>query len=208
MAVLSQYASEQWGMMTSAQARRGGVSRVDLNRLVHDGVLESVQGAARVYRLTGSPENPDMDGLRAAWLQLGGERTWGERIKKMDAVVSHRSAAHARSLGDQIEWSHEFYVSERKQPARTDLRLRLRTGLEGVRWAVWGGLPVATIDQIIEDLLADWEDESAVAQICLDAARDGLLTAEALLAVVTPFAKRYGYTAPEQMVGILLGPRF
>jgi len=33
MALLSSTAGEQWGMVTAGQARRLGVSRVDLNRL-------------------------------------------------------------------------------------------------------------------------------------------------------------------------------
>jgi len=37
MASLSSVASDQWGMLTAGQARRLGVSRVDLNRLVKDG---------------------------------------------------------------------------------------------------------------------------------------------------------------------------
>ena len=83
MASLSPVASDQWGMLTAAHARRLGVSRVDLNRLVKDGTLAPVPGAARAYRLTGVPEDPDQDPVRAAWLQLGrvgcgknGSATW------------------------------------------------------------------------------------------------------------------------------------
>ena len=107
MASLSPVASDQWGMLTAAHARRLGVSRVDLNRLVKDGTLECIPGAARVYRLTGVPEDPDQDPVRAAWLQLGKGRLWEERIRDVDAVVSHRSAAHVRSLGDLIPRVHE-----------------------------------------------------------------------------------------------------
>src|SRR5680860_190306 len=102
MALLSGPAGEQWGMVTAGQARRLGVSRVDLNRLHSDGSLAAVDGAARVYRLVGAPEDPDLDPVRAAWLQLGGARTWAERIGDVDALVSHHSAAHVRGLGDLI----------------------------------------------------------------------------------------------------------
>ena len=102
MASLSPVARDQWGMVTAAHARRLGVSRVDLNRLVKDGTFEPVSGAPRVYRLTGVPEDPDQDPVRAAWLQLGKGRLWEERVRDVDAVVSHRSAAHVRSLGDLI----------------------------------------------------------------------------------------------------------
>jgi hypothetical protein len=81
-------------MVTAGQARRLGVSRQDLSRLVADGTLAVAGSAARVYRLTGAPEDPDLDPLRAAWLQLGGAKSWHERIVVPDLVVSHRSAAH------------------------------------------------------------------------------------------------------------------
>jgi len=42
------------------------------------------------------------------------------------------------------------------------------------------GLPVCTIKKIVADLLADPEDESAVAHIVRDAIRDGLLGCDEL----------------------------
>jgi hypothetical protein len=177
---ISSWTSEQWGMLTAGQARRARVSRVDLNRLVADGILERVDGADGVYRLTGSQEDPDLDPLRAAWLQLGGPLSWEERVRHPDAVASHRSAAYARGLGDLIPAEHEFYVDRRRRPVRDDVRLRVRAGMR-ISWSTWRGLPVCTVEQIIADLLADHEDESAVATVCRDAVRDGLTSRERLL---------------------------
>jgi hypothetical protein len=181
--LLSEWTSEQWGMVTAGQARRAGVSRVDLNRLIADGILDRVDDADGVYRLTGAQEDPELDPLRAAWLQLGEGRSWSERVRRIDAVVSHRSAAHARGLGDLIPAEHEFYVDRRRRPARDDVRLRVRTGMR-MSWATWQGLPVCTVEQIVADLLADHEDESAVATICRDAVRDGLTSRDQLLPAV------------------------
>lgn len=205
MASLSPSASEQWGMVTAAQARRLGISRVDLNRLVGDGTLEVVAGAARVYRLTGAPEDPDVDPLRAAWLQLGGSRTWEERGRNVDAVVSHRSAAQARGLGDLIPRMHDFYVPVRRRPRRGDVKLRVRAGLASVKWSMWAGLPVCTIEKIVADLVAEHEDESAVAQVSRDALRDGLLTREELQRAVADHARDYGHATAEAMVAVLAG---
>src|ERR1035437_2400648 len=108
MASLSPWASDQWGMLTAAHARRLGVSRVDLNRLVKDGTLAPVPGAARVYRLTGVPEDPDQGPVRAARLQRGNGRLWEARLRDVDGVVRRRSAARVRSLGDLIPEVHEF----------------------------------------------------------------------------------------------------
>src|SRR2546423_10324432 len=98
VAMLSGVTAEQWGMVTGGQARMLGVTRVDIARLVADGTLEQIVGAARVYRLTGSPPDPEVDPLRAAWLQLGNAQPASRRLRNPDAVASHRSAAGAQHL--------------------------------------------------------------------------------------------------------------
>lgn len=205
MASLSPLTSDQWGMLTAAHARRLEVSRVDLNRLLGDGTLEAVPGAARVYRLTGVPEDPDQDPVRAAWLQLGGGRLWDERIRDVDAVVSHRSAAHVRSLGDLIPRVHEFYVRTRVRPRRGDLRLRVRPRIEPNDWSLSAGLPVCTIEKIVTDLLADHEDESAVAQIVRDGIRDGLLGRDELERAAAAYRSDYGHGSPAAFAALLAG---
>lgn len=192
-------------MVTAGQARRLGVSRVDLNRLVTDATLEPMPGAARVYRLTGAPGDSDLDPLRAAWLQLGGPKMWEERIANPDAVVSHRSAAHARGLGDLIPRAHEFYVPTRRRPRREDVRLRVRTRLNSGTWTVWSGLPVCTIEATIGDLLNDHEDESAVAQVVHDAMHNGLLDDAGLRRATQGHACSYGHPRTSQLMATLSG---
>jgi hypothetical protein len=197
LAGLSALTSEQWGMVTAAQARRAGVSRVDLNRLIGDGVMERVDEAEGVYRFTGSPPDPELDGLRAAWLQLGKERSWDERIRRADAVVSHRSAAHARGLGDLIPSAHDFYVDRRHRFVRPDLVLHVR-GRMAIEWETAAGLPVCTVEQIVADLLMDHEDESAVATVCQDAVRDGLTSRDKLRRALAGIAEKL--TAPVDLM--------
>lgn len=205
MASLSPVVSDQWGMLTAAHARRLGVSRVDLNRLVEDGTFEPVSGAARVYRLTGVPDDPDQDPVRAAWLQLGKGRLWEERVRDADAVVSHRSAAHVRSLGDLIPRVHEFYVATRVRLRRTDLRLRVQPRIARSDWSLSGGLPVCTIEKIVADLLGDHEDESAVSQIVRDAIRDGLLGRDELERATARYGVDYGYGSAAEFAAVLTG---
>ena len=205
LAAISSTTAEQWGMITAGQARRLGVSRQDLNRLVEDGTLALAHPAARVYRLTGAPENPDLDPLRAAWLQLGGEKTWSERISAPDVVISHRSAAHLRGLGDLIPHEHEFYAVTRLRPRRSDIRLRVRSQITPGSWEVWGGLPVRTVPAIVEDLLSDHEDESAVEQVVRDALERGLMRRNALRIVIEPHATGYGHSDPEDFLRVLVG---
>jgi Transcriptional regulator, AbiEi antitoxin len=205
LAAISPVASEQWGMITAGQARRLGVSRQDLNRLVDDGTLAVADQAARVYRLTGVPEDPDLDPLRAAWLQLGGAKSWHERILAPHVVISHRSAAHLRGLGDLIPHVHEFYATSRLRPRRNDIRLRVRSGIASGSWEVWGGLPVHTVPAIIDDLLSDNEDESAIAQVVRDALERGILRREALQAIIEPHAVAYGRSDPAGLLRVLVG---
>ncbi|GAB3742700.1 type IV toxin-antitoxin system AbiEi family antitoxin domain-containing protein [Microlunatus parietis] len=204
LAQLGDLAAEQWGMVTTAQARRAGVSSLDLARLASDGILAPVSGAARVYRVTSTPESPDLDPLRAAWLQLGGGRSWEERSLDMDAVVSHRSAAHLRGFGDLIPEVHEFYVVRRRQLRRTDLLLRVRPAISRSDWEFVDGMPASRPEQMVADLLADHEDESAVAQIVHDAHRAGLLTPSQLTEVVAPHARRYGHRTGADLATMLL----
>ena len=88
VAALSIFTSEQWGMVTAAQARSAGVSRVDLVRLVGDRVLEPVAEAARVYRLVGAPPDPDRESVRAAWLPVPDLSAWTpESLRGKDNVA-------------------------------------------------------------------------------------------------------------------------
>jgi hypothetical protein len=205
VAALSVLTAQQWGMVTAAQARWLGVSRVDIGRLLADGALEPVVGAARVYRLAGSPPDPELDPLRGAWLQLGRDRPAMLRLGQPDVVTSHRSAANAMGLGDVIPGVHEFYVTGRHQLRRGDVRLRRRGALGRDQWHVVGGLPVCRAARIVADLLADREDESAVAGICQDAVQAGLLDPGCLPGLAAPHVTAYGAADAGALAARLLG---
>lgn len=155
-----------------------------------------VDRAPRVYRLVGAPEDPDVDPLRAAWLQLGGSMSWLERTTAPSLVVSHRSAAHLRRLGDMLPHQHDFYATTRLRPRRNDIKLRVRSEIAPSSWQFWGGLPVRTVPAIVDDLLGDHEDESAVAQVVRDALRQGVVRRRSLLPVVQRHAPAYGRSSP------------
>ncbi|MFY1675140.1 hypothetical protein ACN27G_35255 [Plantactinospora sp. WMMB334] len=203
--LLSGFTAEQWGMVSAAQARSVGVSRVDVARLIADGALEPVDGVARVYRLVGAPPNPDLDGIRAVWLQLGDARPGSSRLRAPDAVVAGRSATVVLELGDLLPSSFEFIVDRRRQLRRADVLLRVRAQLPRGDWAVVNGLPVATVARIVADLLSANEDGSAVARVCQDAVRRRLTDAAVLEAVVADHAARYGAASPAEFVADLLG---
>jgi hypothetical protein len=192
-------------MVTAAQARAAGVSRVDVARLVADGVLEPVAGGARVYRLVGAPPDPDRDPVRAAWLQLGDGRPASSRLRVPDAVVAGRSAALMLGLGDLAAGVHEFWVSRRRQLRRNDVRLLVRQDLPADAWSVVEGLPVSTPARVVADLLGEREDGSAIARVGQDAVAAGRLSVEALVEVAAPHAAAYGASSPQVFVAELLG---
>ncbi|MGH4002938.1 MAG: type IV toxin-antitoxin system AbiEi family antitoxin domain-containing protein [Pseudonocardiaceae bacterium] len=204
--MLSPLAAEQWGMVTAAQARQLAVSRLDLSRLVQDGTFERIEPGARVYRLTGSPPDPELDPLRAAWLQLGAGTPAAQRLRGPDAVVSHRSATAALDLGDLLPDRHEFYCRTRRRLRRNDVRIHVREVLSRQDWMIVRGLPVTTARRIVADMLHDREDESAVARIVHDALHAELLTPAELEDSVHGHASAYGAPSDSAMVAALTGP--
>jgi predicted transcriptional regulator of viral defense system len=202
---LSPLAAEQWGMVTAAQARDLGVSRLDLTRLVNDGTFERIEPGAGVYRLTGSPPDPDLDAIRAAWLQLGPDPPASQRLRDPDSIVSHRSAAVVLHLGDLLPDKHEFYSPVRRRLRRDDVRIHVYPDLTRIPWTTVHGLPVTTARRTIADLLHDREDESAVARITQDSIRAGLLTEGELAEAVRGHSSAYGSDSDSTLAHTLAG---
>jgi predicted transcriptional regulator of viral defense system len=205
MATLSPLAAEQWGMVTAAQARGLGVSRLDLSRLVTDGTFDRIDPGARVYRLTGSPTDPDLDPLRAAWLQLAPATPAALRLRDPDAIVSHRSAAAVLELGDLLPDKHDFYVPARRRLRRGDVRVRLAKPPDRTEWTTVRGLPVTTARRTVMDLLSDREDESAIARVTQDGLRAQLLTVAELETAVRGQGVAYGAPSDAALARALAG---
>ena len=198
----SEVAEDQWGLVTRSQALAAKVPRATFARLVAAGAL--VRVAHGVYRIAGGPDPGHLD-LRAAWLQLDpGVPAW-QRIRSDGvAAVSHRSAAELYGLGDLIADTHEFTVPVRTQTRRRDVRLYLRQIPPADRDAV-DGLPATRAHRIVADLLAAYEDGSAVATVAVEAVRRGLTTPRQIAASVAPLARRYhvgdGAALADQLLG-------
>ena len=74
----------QYGLITTAQAARIGISRTALARLVGGEALARIRHG--VYALPSSDGDPDQD-LRAAWLSTDPRRFADERARAVDDVV-------------------------------------------------------------------------------------------------------------------------
>jgi predicted transcriptional regulator of viral defense system len=163
---LADLATEQWGLVTTAQARSLDVSPQAVARLANQGALERMMHG--VYRVTGAPPSP-LDDLRAAWLALDPARRARERLRdEAPTVVSHRSAAAIHELGDLEADEYEFTSGERKQTRRTDIRIhRGKVGAE--EWTVVDGLPVTSVVRTVADLAAAHVDGGHLAGVVRDA---------------------------------------
>ncbi|MDO4253537.1 MAG: hypothetical protein Q4C81_00065 [Kocuria sp.] len=162
-----EFASTQWGLVTTGQAQMLGVSRVVMNRLAADDVVQRVRYG--VYALPSAGAEPLQD-LHAAWLATDRQRGAEERVMAgVDVVVSHLSAAAVHGLGDVIPLHHEFTSEVRRQSAQDDVRFH-RLTVPDKDIAVVDGLPVTSVVRTLSDVASSAVDFDHLAEMV----RDGL----------------------------------
>ncbi|GIG24910.1 hypothetical protein Cde04nite_11540 [Cellulomonas denverensis] len=200
LGLVSRLAAGQWGLLTTAQAQREGVTRLQLARLAEAGVLERVDHG--VYASASAPT--EHRALRAAWLSLDPARTAEERLADPPAagVVSHTSAAALHGLGDLLDDTPEITLAERKQTRRS-IRLH-RSTLTDSDVTLVDGLPTTTAERTVADLLRDGHDAEHVAQIIGQGTRRGVIDLPELAARVESSARRYGQRDGRALVEHLL----
>ncbi|MFI5844463.1 type IV toxin-antitoxin system AbiEi family antitoxin domain-containing protein [Catenuloplanes sp. NPDC051500] len=186
---VAELASDQWGLVTVRQARLLDVTPQSMAKMALAGGL--VRIAHGIYRLVGSPSH-EHEELRAAWLSLDPARTAGERILDPDVeMVSHRSAARVRGLGDLAADVMEFTVPRRRQSRRHDVRLH-RGAVTEVDWNLVDGLPVAMAARTIDDLAAERVDRGHLSGIVRDALSRGQAQPDELVRVLARHTRAYG----------------
>lgn len=200
LAVVSEIAAGQWGLLTTAQADREGVTRVQLARLTDAGVLERVDRG--VYATSAAPVEHRT--LRAAWLTLDPARTAEERLVDLVAagVASHASAAGLHRLGDLLDDVPELTLPHRKQ-TRRGVRLH-HLALAEHDVTLVDGLPSTTAERTVVDLLRDGHDPDHVAQIVGQGVRRGLIDVDDLATRLEPLARRHGQANGRALVDHLL----
>ena len=112
VSTLADLAEDQWGLVTTEQARAAGVAWSTISRLAARDVLQRV--ARGVYRMRGAAPVEHLE-LRASWLQLAPQLPAWQRGAE-HGVVSHRSAAALYGLGHLPADRHEFIAPSRRQP--------------------------------------------------------------------------------------------
>lgn len=188
--LLADVASEQWGMLTTAQARAAGATTQQVADLATAGHLDRLRHG--VYRISGTPGHPD-DDLRAAWLAIEPARTAAERLADAEpaAVVSHRSAALLHGIGDLDADQMEFTTRQRRQNRRGEIRYHVGT-IDSSDWTLVHGLPATTVAATIADLAAGHIDGSHLASMVRDAISGGQATPDEISAALRPHAHQYG----------------
>ncbi|MEU3795995.1 type IV toxin-antitoxin system AbiEi family antitoxin domain-containing protein [Streptomyces fructofermentans] len=190
LTTLSGPAADQWGLVTATQAKRLGLSGVQLLRLTEADLLESVGHG--VYALPAAGIPPHLE-IKIAWLRLEPQAfAWERAIDSPDSgVVSHASACQLHALGDIPASDAEISVPRRRTTIVPSVRLRT-AALKPADITVIDGLPVTTATRTIVDLLRARADGGHVGGVIADAEHRDLVDIDLLADRVQPAAARYG----------------
>jgi len=105
VATLCDLAEGQWGCVTERQAKRAGVSGIEIGRLKEAGVIESVINGVMRIRAGRRHLFPR---LYSQWLMLDPERPGWMRDAPGCGVVSHATALRVYEIGDRPGPGVEF----------------------------------------------------------------------------------------------------
>lgn len=193
LVVLSGAAADQWGLVTTAQAKELGLNAVQLLRLTEAGLLENVSRGVYFLATGAMPQHVD---IKAAWLRLQPrEFAWNRPLGHPDSgVVSHASACRLHELGDIPAPDVEITVPRRRTTNEPFVRLRTAS-LEPADITVADGLPVTTAARTVIDLLQAKADGGHIGGVIAEAERRGLITVDDLAERVWPYARKYGLKA-------------
>ncbi|NAS22284.1 hypothetical protein GT755_11385 [Herbidospora sp. NEAU-GS84] len=188
--VVSAQATDQWGLVTTAQAKLAGLSSVDLTRLHEAGLI---QGVGRGVYLVGGAPVPDHLEIKLAWLRLDPARPAWQRHQPdtYGGVVSHSSACELHGLGDVPASRVEITVPARRTTREPGVKLH-RAAIDLSDVTIVDGLPVTTAERTVVDLLAARADGGHVGGVIADALRLGQADQTRLATRITPFPKTYG----------------
>lgn len=185
-------ASEQWGLVTSRQARiAADVTPQQLKRMADTGYLERLHHG--IYRLARLPHD-EYHHERVAWLALDPARLMWERLDDdvPTGVLSHRTAARMHQLGDLDADTVEITALRRHRLSIPDITIR-RGSLNRDDWQVIEGLPVTTAVRTIADLATAGTDSGHLATVVRDALTRDLASVNGAASALAPHAFSYGH---------------
>ena len=201
LATLEMVASDQWGIVTTAQAGREGVERLQLSRLAEKGDLERARHG--VYLLPSHQAGPQ-DEIRAVWLSLEPKKFIDERWEdEWPVVVSHESAAHIHGIGRLIPPKLTFSTGGTKQTRQQGVRIYTRRELAEADIVSVDGLPVTSIARTVADLAEQKVERGYLADLVADALRKENVRIDDLAEKLEPAARSYGAKTGMQLVSEL-----
>ncbi len=188
------FTADQWGMVTSQQAKGVGVDDSTLHRMEKVGYLNRVRRG--VYASTTAVVTAARD-EQAAWLALNpAVAGWDRPVPDPDGgVLSHQSAARLHGLGELVNNRITFTTPRRRTSRDRDLWFKL-TELNADDVVLVGGLPVTTALRTICDLLDQHIDGSHIATIIREAVLGNLVRLDVLTDHIGSYALRYGVRRP------------
>ncbi len=146
-------ASDQWGIITTAQAHREGVTRLELGRLADQGTIHRVRRG--VYLLP-SGHSGELMSIRASWIAMNPKLYPDERWDlEEQIVVSHESASTVHQIGDLLPVKYTLSAVGRKQTIHDDIRIYTNRDLKAEDVVNIDGLPVTSVERTISDLAAN-----------------------------------------------------
>lgn len=178
---LSLLGSQQYGLVTTSQAKDAGIPRIWLSRLARAGILQRLRQG--VYALP-SASNDALQELRAAWMAVavksGSDGPFGSDTPA--AVISHSTAAMVHHLGDLIPSRFEFTSPALLQTSQPDIAFyRAELLPDEVSWL--HGLPVTSVARTVSDLSNSYIDLDQLDEIIKNAYRQGVPKDELVLAL-------------------------
>jgi predicted transcriptional regulator of viral defense system len=158
-------ATDQYGYITTSQAREGGVSADTLRKMAERGTLERVSWG--VYRVPTFPPSPYAEYMEAS--------LWPAGVR---GVISHQSALALRELSDvspsaiHITVPDDFRI-RRDVPAHLTVHHAKLTDGEVT---LFEGIPCTSVARTIEDCHRAHVGPALLRQALEDAERDGFLS--------------------------------
>lgn len=172
---IARLAAGQWGMISTRQAARVGVSRLMLARLTDAELL--VRLSQGVYRVAGAPP-PEHESILAAWLALAEPGS-----PPTDLVVGGVAASQLHGIGQLWMREIDLLAPARRRTRRDGVRFRIaRLSARDVVTA--HGVPTLSPARTVVDLLQLGESPDTVADAAFDAIELGMATAAEIHAVL------------------------
>ena len=195
---LETIASDQWGIVTTAQAQREGITRVQINRLAQKGVL--YKSSHGVYYLPSAPMGALSD-IQASWISLDPKHFLSERWEEGPRiVVSHESAAAIHHIGNLIPQVDTFSATFRKQTSRSGIKILSNQKIDREDIVNVDGLPVTSVKRTVVDLAAQKIEREYLSMIVADALEKENVGYLSLASQLDEYCTHYGATSGRELV--------